>query len=275
MSIKKAKAIGIFDTGFGGLTIMREIVKQLPEYKYIYLGDTARVPYGTRSDDLIYNFTKQAIDFFFKRECDLVVLACNTVSGNALGKIQREYLPKVYPDKKVLGVIVPTAESAALKTKNKKIGVIATSRTVLSGAFEKELLKIDPKIQVFQNASPLLSLIIEQGEHNSKAVDIFIKKYLKPLINEKIDTLILGCTHYGILESKIKKIAGKKIVVISEAGIVAKKLKNYLQRHPEIETKLNRNGERIFYSTDITEGFNILGSKFFGQKIKVRKAQLE
>lgn len=271
----RTKSIGIFDTGFGGLNIMRGIVKELPEYGYIYLGDTARVPYGTRSSEVVYEFTKQAVDFLFKKNCDLVILACNTVSGGALQRIQQEYIPKFYPNKKVLGVIIPTAEFAASKTKNKKVGVIATKMTVSLGAFVRELSEIDSEIKVFQNASPLLSLLVEAGEHNSKAMDIFIKKYLKPLINKKIDTLILGCTHYGILENKIKKIVGKNVAIISEANIVARKLKDYLKRHSEIETKLNKGGTRIFYSTDLTENFKILGSKFFGQKIEVQKAKLD
>ena len=266
------KSIGIFDSGFGGLNIMKGIVKELPQYNYVYLGDTARVPYGTRSKEVIYEFTKQAINFLFSKNCELIIFACNTASSDALRRIQQEYLPIHYPNKKVLGVIIPTAEFAVSKTKNKKIGVMATEGTVSSESFIRELLKIGNNVEIYQTACPLLVPIVEAGEHNSIITGILLKKYLKPLIDKKIDTLILGCTHYGILESKIKKIAGKGIAVISEEKIVAKKLKDYLLRHPEIESILAKKGMRDFYSTDLTVRFNVLGSKFFGKKIEAKKA---
>lgn len=268
------QSIGIFDSGFGGLNIMRGIVKVLPSYDFIYLSDTARIPYGTRSKEVLYEFTKQAVDFLFQKNCALIIFACNTASSDALRRIQREYLPKYYPDKKVLGVIIPAAEVASMKTKNKKIGVIATQGTVESKAFKRELQKIDPQIKVFQNSCPLLVPIIEAGEHNSKITNILLKKYLSPLLAKKIDILILGCTHYGILKNKIQKEIGKPITIVSETDIVAKKLKNYLERHPEINRKLKQQKGRIFYSTDLTENFKILGTKFFGQKIEVQKAKL-
>lgn len=269
---KRNKSIGVFDSGFGGLNIMKGIVKELPEYDYIYLGDTARVPYGTRSKEVIYEFTRQAVDFLFSKDCELVVLACNTASSDALRRIQQEYLPIHYPNKKVLGVIIPTAEFAAAKTKNKKIGVMATESTVSSESFIRELLKIDREVKVYQNSCPLLVPIVEAGEHNSKITDIVLEKYLKPLVDSKIDTLILGCTHYGILESKMKRIVGKNISVISEEKIVAKKLKDYLSRHNEIEGMLAKKGKREFYSTDLTKKFNVLGGKFFGKRIQAKKA---
>lgn len=269
------KAIGVFDSGFGGLNILRGMVKKLPEYDFLYLGDAARVPYGTRSPETVYGFAVQAVDFLFKKNCALIIFACNTASGDALRRIQKEYLPKFHPGKKVLGVLVPAAEIAAAKTKNGKIGVIATEGTVSSGAFKRELLKINPKIKVFQNSCPMLVPLVETGEHNSETMDIFLKKYLAPLMSKKIDTLILGCTHYGILENKIKKIVGKNIRVVSEANIVAAKLKDYLKRHPEVEKKLAKNSRQTFYSTDLTENFKTLGGKFFGRKIAVRKTTLD
>lgn len=272
MSKEKGKSIGIFDSGFGGLNIMKGIVKELPEYNYIYLGDTARVPYGTRSKEVIYDFTKQAVDFLFSKDCELIVLACNTASSDALRKIQQEYLPTHHPNKKVLGVIIPAVEFALAKTRNKRIGVIATEGTVSSKSFIRELLKFDRRIKVFQNYCPLLVPIIEAGEHNSKITDIILEKYLKPLIDSKIDTLILGCTHYGILESKIRKIVGKNISIVSEEKILAKKLKDYLSRHKEIEMVLTKKGKHEFYSTDLTKKFDLLGSKFFGKKIQAKKA---
>lgn len=272
---KRTKSIGVFDSGFGGLTILRGLVRALPEYSYIYLGDTARTPYGSRSQDVIYEFTKQAVDFLFEKNCDLIILACNTASSEALRRIQQEYLPKNYPGKNVLGVIIPAAEIAAHKTQNKRVGVIATEQTVNSKAFIRELHKLDPTIQVFQNACPLLVPLIETGEHESTITDLTLKKYLAPLEKKKIDTLILGCTHYGILERKIKKIAGKNITLISETAVIGKKLRDYLKRHPAREQVLRKNQGRTFYTTDLTEKFQRLGSQFFGKKIHPKKAALE
>jgi glutamate racemase len=273
--MSRNKSIGIFDSGFGGLDIMRGIVKKLPEYGYVYLGDTARVPYGTRSKEIVYDFTRQAVDFLFKKNCELIVIACNTASSDALRQIQRKYVSKYYAGKKVLGVLIPAAEAAVAKTKNKKIGVMATEGTVASGAFAREISKINPEIKIFQAACPLLVPLVEAGEQNSKITDLALQKYLKPLIGKKVDTLILGCTHYGVLENKIKKIAGSHVDIISEAKVVAEKLKDYLERHQEIDKKLAKKGRRNFYSTDLTKKFQVLGSKFFGQKIKVQKAVLK
>ncbi len=275
MPLKKEKFIGVFDSGFGGINILQGIVKKIPEYNYLYLGDTARVPYGTRSKDVVYNFTRQAVDFMFANNCELIIFACNTASSNALRKIQKEYLPKHYPNKKVLGVLIPAAEEAIIKTKNHKIGVIATENTIQSNSFVRELTKLNPEIKVFQNSCPLLVPIIEAGEQNSKATKIIIENYLKPLKKKKIDTLILGCTHYGILENQIKKIIGSDVVIISEAKVVSKKLKNYLENHPEIEKKLGKNSLIKFYTTDLTDRFITLGSKFFGKKIKAKKVSLK
>lgn len=275
MPKSKQKFIGVFDSGFGGINILRGIVKELPTYNYIYLGDTARTPYGTRSKEVIYEFTKQAVDFMFANNCELIIFACNTASSDALRKIQQEYLPKHYPDKKVLGVLIPAAEEAIIKTRNKKIGIIATEGTVRSGAFVRELNKIEPEMRVFQNPCPLLVPIVEEGEQNSKATKIILENYLKPLKNRGVDTLILGCTHYGILENQIKKITGSSITIISEAKVVPKKLKNYLKRHPEIDRRLSKNGTVNFYTTDLTQKFVSLGSKFFGKKIKAQKISLK
>ncbi len=275
MTKSKQKFIGVFDSGFGGINILRGIVKELPAYNYLYLGDTARTPYGTRSKEVVYEFTKQAVDFMFANNCELIIFACNTASSDALRKIHQEYLPKHYPNKKVLGVLIPAAEEAITKTRNKKIGVIATEGTVQSGAFVRELTKIEPKIKVFQNSCPLLVPIVEAGEQNSKATKIILENYLKPLKNKGVDTLILGCTHYGILENQIRKLIASNIAIISEAKIVPKKLKDYLKRHSEIERKLGKNGIVHFYSTDLTNKFISLGSKFFGREIKAQKISLD
>ncbi|PIP28229.1 MAG: glutamate racemase [Candidatus Moranbacteria bacterium CG23_combo_of_CG06-09_8_20_14_all_35_22] len=270
----KNKSIGIFDSGFGGLDIMKGIVRELPNYNYIYLGDTARVPYGARSEKVLYKFTKQAVDFLFKKNCEIIIFACNTVSSNALRKIQKKYIPKYYPRKKALGVIIPAVELAVQKTKNKKVGVVATLRTVESKSFLREFSKIDNNIKIFQKACPLLVPIIETGEIKTEKINEVLKNYIMPLIDKKIDTLILGCTHYGILKNKIKKIMGNNIKIIAESDIVAKKLKDYLRRHQEIEKKIGREKKRIFYSTGLVKKFEILGKQFYGEKIKVQKIKL-
>jgi glutamate racemase len=274
MKNKGKKCVGVFDSGFGGINVLRGIVKELPQYSYLYLGDTARTPYGTRSKDVVYEFTRQAVDFLFANGCELIIVACNTASSDALRKIQREYLPKRHPGKNVLGVLIPAAEVAAQKTVNKKIGVIATEGTVGSRAFIRELTKLDPKIKVFQNACPLLVPIVEAGEEHSPATELMLEKYLLPLKKKKIDALILGCTHYGILERQIKKIVGGRVAIISEASVVPKKLRDYLARHPEIERRLKKDGNVRFCTTDLTGKFTRLGSRFFGRKIKVKKVAL-
>lgn len=272
---KDKKSIGVFDSGFGGINVLRGIVREMPEYDFVYLGDTARAPYGARSQDVIYEFSKQATDFLFRNDCELVVFACNTASSEALRKIQQEYLPELYPKKKVLGVLIPGAEEAVERSKNGKIGVIATEGTVKSGAFIREIKKIFPQAEIYQNACPLLVPLIEEGEHDSPAADFLLKKYLDPLIEEGIDTLILGCTHYGILEDKIRGLVGDEIEIISSEKVVPKKLIDYLSRDGEIDSRLSRNGVTEFYTTDLTEKFESLGSGFFGSKIKANKIFLD
>ena len=271
---KKRKCIGVFDSGFGGIDILRGFVKELPQYDYLYLGDTARTPYGTRSRETVYAFTKQAVDFLFTQGCELIIFACNTASSDALRKIQREYVPKHSSGKKVLGVLIPAAEAAIEETKNKRIGVIATEGTVESLAFHRELTKLDPQVKVFQQACQLLVPLVEAGEHRSKAAQMILQKYLDPLLKKKIDTLILGCTHYGILEKQIKALLPPGIKIVSEARVAPKKLKDYLKRHPEIETQLSQGKTAEFYSTDLTKRFTLLGSRFFGKKLKAKKALL-
>lgn len=266
--------IGVFDSGFGGLTILKGIVRRLPKYDYIYLGDSARTPYGNRSQDLIFEFTKEAVDFLFRAGCQLIILACNTASAEALRKIQQEWSPLHYPERRVLGVIRPTVEEAVKLTTNNKIGVIGTEGTISSGAYVREIKNLNQRIKVFQQACPLLVPIIEAGEHNWEGTDLILKKYLKPLVAKKIDTLILGCTHYPIIKNKIKKFTGK-IRLISQEEIIGPKLADYLKRHPEIEKKLAKNGQRIFLTTDLTNRFQKLGSLFFGKEISPKVVFLE
>lgn len=254
---------------------MRGITDALPQYNYVYLGDTARTPYGTRSQELVYSFTRQAMDFLFERNCRLVIIACNTASSEALRKIQQEYLPASYPDRKVLGVLIPAAEEAAAQTKNKKVGVMATPGSVASNAFVREIKKLNPDIDVVQQACPLLVPMVESGEHTLKAARLILSSYLEPLVQQHIDTLVLGCTHYGILESQIRDIIGPDISIISESRVVPPKLKSYLERHAETAKKIGSSGTLSFYSTDLTPAFNNLGSQFFGKPISALKAELE
>lgn len=270
----KKYSIGVFDSGFGGLQILRHIVKALPGYNYIYLGDTARTPYGSRSPEVVFKFTRQAIDFLFKQSCWLIILACNTASCEALRQIQQEYLPRHYSERRVLGVIIPAAQEAAQETKG-RVGVMATEGSVRSGTFVSEIKKLDQKIKIFQQACPLLVPIVEAGEENSQAAELILKNYLAPLLKKKIDTLILGCTHYGALEQNIKKMTGGKINVVNEGRIVAQKLKDYLARHPAIEQKLGKNSKTKFYTTDLTDRFKTFGGKFFGRKIVAKRMNLE
>lgn len=274
MSARREKRIGVFDSGFGGIDVLRGIVRELPAYDYVYLGDTARAPYGTRSKETVHAFALQAVDFLFARGCGLIVFACNTASSDALRKIQREYLPKYHPGKKVLGVLVPAAEEAARRTTGGRIGVIATEGTVRSGSFARELAKLDPRLEVFQNACPLLVPIVEAGEQDSKAAKMVLENYLAPLKEKGIDTLILGCTHYGILERDIRAIVGSRVRIVSAAKAVPKRLKDYLKRHGEIERGLRKRNAVGFFTTDLTDKFISLGSRFFGRKIQVEKCEL-
>jgi len=268
------KSIGVFDSGFGGLSVLCLLTEKLPEYNYVYLGDTARAPYGVRTQKEIYTFTKEAIAFLVEKDCDLIILACHTASSVALRKIQQEYLPKHYPFKRVLGVLIPTAEKAVMVTRSGIIGILATEGTVRSGAFVRELQKLKSDVSVLEQACPLLVPLIEEGDVNSLTVHITLQKYLKPLLEKRIDTLILGCTHYKLLEKAIRKIVGKKICIVSAEEAVTKGLVHYLKRHKEIERTLAQNGNITFYSSGRTEKFNSLGSIFFGKRVLAQKAIL-
>lgn len=270
--------IGIFDSGFGGLTILKGILKKLPQYDYIYLGDNARVPYGSRSSEITYEFTKQAVNYLMKKDCVLIILACNTASALALRRLQREWLPKNFPKNRILGVIRPAVEKATEDLKNNiKIGILATESTVKSRAFTGEIKKISAswrtKIKVFEQSAPLLVPIIEAGEHNWKGTDLILKKYLKPLLREKIDVLILGCTHYPIVKNKIKKIA-KNIKIISEDELIPDKLADYLGRHPEIEKRLSKKHKRTYLTTDLNPRVKLLSNLFLKRRISPKLIKL-
>jgi glutamate racemase len=256
--------IGVFDSGLGGLIIMRAIKKMLPEYDYVYLGDTKRVPYGNRSQEAVYEFTKQGVEYLFKKEnCAIIIIACNTASARALRRIQQEYLPKNFPDRKVLGVLIPSAEESV---KFSRVGVLGTLGTVLSLTFPIEIKKLNSKIKVFQNSAPMLVPLAEEGE--IKNAGPFIKKYLQPFANKKLDALVLGCTHYPIFKKEIRKILPKNIKVISQDELIPKKLKDYLKRHGEVESKLSQKKTAKILVTDVTHSVNKLSQKWFGPKTK-------
>lgn len=262
--------IGIFDSGLGGLVTMRGIVKRLPGYDYVYLGDTKRVPYGNRSQETIYEFTEAAVKFLFDRGCGLVIIACNTASTEALRRIQRNFLPKAAPGRRVLGVIIPAAEAAA-ETGARRIGLIGTIATVHSDAYVREIKKLRPEAKLTQVAAPLLAPMIENG--GTGYLEPILKDYLRPLA--KAETLILGCTHYPIAKGLIRRLVGKKVKVICQDEVVPEKLADYLRRRPEIEKKLSRRGSKTFYATDITETLKKLSKNWFGKNIKLELADLD
>ncbi|MEJ0001683.1 MAG: glutamate racemase [bacterium] len=262
--------IGIFDSGLGGLIIAKAIRAKMPQYDYVYLGDTKRVPYGNRSHKTVFEFTREGVEYLLQKEnCAIVIVACNTASAQALRKIQQEYLPTHFPDRKVIGVLIPAAEEAA---RFSRIGVLATSGTVGSKTFVKEIQKINPRAKVFQNAAPMLVPLIEEGKIKEAAA--FVKEYLKPLKGKKLDVLVLGCTHYPILKKEFNPVRGRGslralaassgIKIISQDEVVPKKLRGYLARHPEISKKISKKGSANILVTGITEHVRQLSAKWFG-----------
>ena len=267
--------IGVFDSGFGGLTILKAFLKKLPEYDYIYLGDNARTPYGNKSQDVIYEYTRQAVEFLFEKGCVLIILACNTASTKALRKIQQELLPVKYPDRRVLGVVIPLAEAGVETARYGRIGVIGTRATIESKVYEQELGKLSSQLKIFGQACPLLVPLVEEGWVGKPETNMILKKYLYRLKRQKIDTLILGCTHYPILQKDIERIMGKNCRVLNGPEMVSHKLEDYLSRHPEIEGRISRTGTVTFCTTDDPARFKVLGQKFLGQNIpEVERANL-
>ena len=256
--------IGIFDSGLGGLIVARAVRKLMPEYDYVYYGDTKRVPYGNKSHQAIYEFTREAVDYLFRKEnCSIIIIACNTASARALRQIQKEYLQKNFKDRKVLGVLIPAAEVASLF---KRVGILATLGTVASNTFPIEIKKLNNQTKIFQNAAPMFVPLVEEGD--IKLAKPFILKYLKPLINKKLDALVLGCTHYPILKKEIKSVLGKNVRIISQDEIIPERLKKYLTRHPEISRKLTRNKTIKIIVTDKTQNMNNLAKRWFGSNIQ-------
>jgi len=269
--------IGFFDSGFGGLTVLRRVVEALPQYDYLYLGDNARAPYGSRSQKVVYDFTRQAVSYLFRRGCPLIVIACNTSSAKALRRIQQEYLPVTFPDRRVLGVVRPLVEEVVARGTFRRVGLLATEGVVASEAYLREIQKLNPSIRVFQKACPLLVPIIEAGEQHWEGAELIVRRYLEELMTVagSIDALLLACTHYPILYDTIRRNVPAHVEVLEQGTIVADKLKDYLRRHPEMEQRLTRSAARTFLTTDLTDRFDRLARTFFGEPIHSRLISLE
>ena len=269
--------IGVFDSGYGGLTILSKIREALPEYDYIYLGDNARTPYGTRSFEIVYEFTLQAVNKLFEMGCHLVILACNTASAKALRTIQMTDLPNIDPDRRVLGVIRPTAECIGSMTQTRHVGILATAGTIKSDSYPLEVHKLFEDIKVSGEACPMWVPLVENNEANGEGADFFIRKYIDNLLakDRQIDTLVLGCTHYPILLPKIQKFIPQGVKVVAQGEYVATSLKDYLHRHPEMDMKCTREGKCRFYTTEAEDKFIESASMFLNENITVQRITLE
>ena len=245
-------------------------MRRLPQYHYLYLGDTKRVPYGGRSQESIHEFTSQALNYLFALDCQLIILACNTASAEALRKSQQEYLPVYYPDRRVLGVIIPTAEVTFNCPATSKVGVLATQSTVESGAYQREILRQNPTAKVFQLGAPLLVPLIENS--GVKYLGPILDDYLAPLIEANVDCVVLGCTHYCLVKNEVR--ARLEVPVISQDEVIPEKLENYLLRHPEIESTLDRNHGRDYFVTDVTDSYQTFANKLVGELVKLQKVVL-
>lgn len=259
--------IGVFDSGVGGLTVLRHFLADYPHYDYVYLGDNANVPYGNKSPEIIYAYTKKAVDFLAAQGCHLIIIACNSSSAQALRKIQQEYLPQNYPSLKVLGVIRPIAEKIASIAHLTRIGIIGTRATIDSGRYEDEIKNINPNIKIFQKATPLLVPLIEEACLKRPETKMILKKYLLELKVKQVQALVLACTHYPFLIQDIKRIMGRKCLVFDPGQIVSESLGRYLEHHPEIKLKESRSGRRLFYTTDRPDKFKEAGRFFLKMKI--------
>ncbi|MCX2450959.1 glutamate racemase [Pedobacter sp. PLR] len=271
------QSIGVFDSGYGGLTVFKSIARQLPQYNYIYLGDNARSPYGDHSFETVYQYTLDCVEWLFEQGCPLVILACNTASAKALRSIQQKVLPLKYPDHRVLGVIRPTAEVAGNYTTHQKIGVMGTRGTVNSLSYVLEINKFFPEIEVQQQSCPMWVPLIENNEHLNPGADYFVQKYLDELLQKDadIDCILLACTHYPLLIPKIQAILPAGIELLGQADIVADSLDLYLQKHPEIAAKIAQESNRRFFTSGDTAVFDQHASIFFGEDIQSDKMNLK
>lgn len=270
--------IGVFDSGYGGLTVLKELVKKLPQYDFLYLGDNARTPYGTRSFRVVYEYTLEAVKYLFSQNCPLIIIACNTASAKALRNIQQLDLPHIAPDRRVLGVIRPSVEKVSEITRNGHVGVLGTPGTVLSESYPIELEKwSDGKVKsTVQEACPLWVPLVENNEIDSEGAAYFVKKNIRNIFqkDKNLDTLILGCTHYPLLIHQIRKFVPENIHILEQGQIVAEKLTDYLKRHPEIDRKLSKGGQTEFQTTESADNFNEKAALFLGQKVEAKTIHL-
>lgn len=269
----KQAPIGVFDSGFGGLTILRDIRRVLPQYDYLFVGDNARAPYGTRSRDLVYEFTLQAVKHLFAQGCHLVILACNTASAEALRTIQQQDLPTLAPERRVLGVVRPTVEYVGSQTRTGHIGVFGTPGTIASRSYNIEIEGMYPDFTVHGHACPMWVPLVENRESNGNGADYFVKKDIDQLMNEcpDIDTVILGCTHYPLLIDKINRYKPDGVNIIQQGPIVADSLADYLRRHPEIERHCSQGGTCHYFTTEDPDHFSPLASVFTGEPVDARR----
>lgn len=272
--MKPGGKIGFFDSGLGGLSIMRRVVDQLPQYNYVYLGDTAHKPYGPKPAAEIRGYAKAGIGFLFDQGCELVIVCCNTAAAQALSFIQRQFLPQSAPNHHVLGVIVPAAEAAVMATKNNRIGVIATQGTVDARAFGEEIQKIRPEATVYQQAAPELVSLIEAGLHRGAEMQMMLRHYLQALQASSIDTLVLGCSHYELIADQIANVMAPQVTLVHEGPVVADRTQDYLYRHPDLSHKLITGGERRFCYTSNADVFAGLSQEFFGSPISAEEVTL-
>lgn len=268
--------IGVFDSGYGGLTILSKFKEILPHNDFIYLGDNARTPYGTRSFEIVYEFTLQAVTRLFELGCHLVILACNTASAKALRSIQINNLPQIDPERRVLGVIRPTVECIDSITQSKHVGILATSGTIKSESYIMEVHKLFPEIKVTGQACPMWVPLVEYNEAQAPGADYFVKKYIDELLakDNQIDTIILGCTHYPLLLPKIKQYVPEGIHIVSQGELVAKSLQDYLKRHPEMDARCTRGGTCTYFTTEAEEKFADSASTFLNESIQVSHLDL-
>lgn len=261
--------IGVFDSGYGGLTVFREIVKRLPQYDYVYLGDNARVPYGTRSFETVYAYTKECVEKLFGMGCHLVILACNTASAKALRTIQQNDLPRYTDVRNVLGVIRPTTETIGHHTRSRHVGILATPGTVKSDSYPIEIAKFFPDIAVYQQACPLWVPLVENNDLDSIGTRYFVEKYITQLLAQSpdIDTIVLACTHYPLLLPLIEEYVPAGIRILSQGESVAASLADYLDRHPEIEALCSKNGQISFRTTESVSSFDDKASIFYGKPV--------
>jgi glutamate racemase len=268
--------IGVFDSGYGGLTVLKSLVKALPELHFVYLGDNARAPYGDRSFDTVYHYTLDCVNWLFDHDCDLVILACNTASAKALRQIQQVDLPLRNDNKRVLGVLRPTTESVGQFTQSKHVGILGTTGTIKSDSYKIEIAKFFPEIQVSQEACPIWVHLVENDLLNVEGTDFFVNDHIQRLLEKdnQVDAILLACTHYPLLLDSIQKAVPQNVRIISQGDLVAEKLVDYLKRHPEFANNILKDGQREFFTTDQFNDFDAKAGKFFGQSVFAKRVEI-